>query len=133
MPRELYRFRYRDLLTQKMVKARYAAEKHEIAKRYTEWELEGVERVLPDLVPGERLPFNNYSPGLPARPQVDPNVIQDPSLLPVEAMLARVFLRRHVTWCARTKRYAAMQGAAALHRTLGGPSRPQLGVAGSAT
>lgn len=67
MPRELFRFRYRDPLTGKWVRARYAAEVHEIANRYAKWELERLDRVLPDIAPGERPPFNNYSPGPPAR------------------------------------------------------------------
>jgi len=42
MPRlELFRFRYRDRVTGKWVKARYVAERHEIAARYTEWEVIG--------------------------------------------------------------------------------------------
>lgn len=42
MPRlELYTFRYRSAVTGKMVKARYVAEWHEIAERYTEWEIIG--------------------------------------------------------------------------------------------
>jgi len=37
MPRlELFPFRYRDRLTGKWVKARYVAERHEIAARYAE-------------------------------------------------------------------------------------------------
>jgi hypothetical protein len=42
MPRlELFPFRYRDRLTGKWVKARYVAERHEIAARYAEWEIIG--------------------------------------------------------------------------------------------
>jgi hypothetical protein len=42
MPRiELYPFRYRSNVTGKMVKARYKAERHEIAERYTQWEIIG--------------------------------------------------------------------------------------------
>jgi hypothetical protein len=42
MPRlELFPFRYRSPITGKWVKARYVAEKHEIAARYTEWEIIG--------------------------------------------------------------------------------------------
>jgi hypothetical protein len=42
MPRlELFPFRYRDRLTGKWVKARYVAERHEIAARYKEWEITG--------------------------------------------------------------------------------------------
>jgi hypothetical protein len=38
---ELFPFRYRDRLTGKWVKARYVAERHEIAARYGEWEIIG--------------------------------------------------------------------------------------------
>src|SRR6185369_7101982 len=42
MPRlELFPFRYRDRVTGKWVRARYVAERHEIAARYSEWELIG--------------------------------------------------------------------------------------------
>jgi hypothetical protein len=38
MPRlRLFPFRYRNRLTGKWVKARYVAERHEIAMRYSEW------------------------------------------------------------------------------------------------
>ena len=38
---ELFPFRYRDPLTGKWVRARYRAERHEIAARYVEWEITG--------------------------------------------------------------------------------------------
>jgi hypothetical protein len=42
MPRlEPYSFRFRDPLTGKWVRARYVAERHEIAARYAEWEIMG--------------------------------------------------------------------------------------------
>jgi hypothetical protein len=41
MPKELLPFRYRDPLTDKGVRARYLAERHEIAARYAEWEIIG--------------------------------------------------------------------------------------------
>jgi hypothetical protein len=37
----VYPFRYRDPLTRKWVRARYLAERHEIAARYSEWEIIG--------------------------------------------------------------------------------------------
>ena len=37
------------------------------------------------------------------------------SMGPQEVFLVRVFLRRYATWCARTRRYAAMHGAKALY------------------
>jgi hypothetical protein len=40
-----------------------------------------------------------------------------------EAYLLQTFLRRYVTWCARARRYAAMEGAALLYRRIGGLPR----------
>ena len=37
----LYPFRFRDPLTGRWVRARYVAERHEIAERYAEWEIIG--------------------------------------------------------------------------------------------
>ena len=42
MPRvELFAFRYRDPRTGKWIRARYVAERQEIAARYVEWEIIG--------------------------------------------------------------------------------------------
>jgi len=38
---ELFPFRYRDPRTRKWIRARYVAERHEIAARYAEWEITG--------------------------------------------------------------------------------------------
>ena len=53
---EVFPFRYRDARTGRWVKARYMAERSEIAARYTEWEIIG---------PGEeRWPRTGYfNPG----------------------------------------------------------------------
>ena len=40
-PVSLYPFRFRDPLTGKWVRARYVAERREIAARYTQWEIIG--------------------------------------------------------------------------------------------
>ncbi len=37
----LYPFRFRDPVTRRWVRARYVAERHEIAARYAEWEIAG--------------------------------------------------------------------------------------------
>ena len=46
-----------------------------------------------------------------------------PQLQPVidaaEAMLARLFLRRYVTYCARRRRFTQMEGAARLFAEIG--------------
>jgi len=60
MPKELFLFRYRDSLTGKWLRARYLAERHEIAERYKEWEIVG-----PPEIRGNGV----YSNGIPATPQ----------------------------------------------------------------
>ncbi len=59
-------------------------------------------------------------------PQPEPPVKEPPSedpatLADVERFLVLVFLRRYVTYCARRRRYAAMNGAARLFAELGHP------------
>ena len=41
----MYSFRYRNPLTGKWVKARYLAERHEIAARYADWEIIGLAEI----------------------------------------------------------------------------------------
>jgi hypothetical protein len=43
-----------------------------------------------------------------------PPVIVDPE----ERILVKVFLKRYVTWCARTRREGSIPGAVALYRSL---------------
>ena len=42
----------------------------------------------------------------------------EPTIDAIERFLARVFLRRYVTYCARQPRFAAMQGAGRLHNAI---------------
>jgi len=53
---------------------------------------------------------------LPLGPSVDlqPQRAQPPALDSIEAFLVATFLRRYVTYCARRRCFAAMQGAAEL-------------------
>jgi len=44
-PLTLYPFRFRDPVTGKWMKARYRAERGEIAARYAEWEITGVPEI----------------------------------------------------------------------------------------
>jgi hypothetical protein len=44
-PLTLYPFRFRDPLTGKWVRARYVAERREIAARYAEWEIIGAPEI----------------------------------------------------------------------------------------
>ena len=115
MPLELFLFpfRYRDPLTGKWVRARYVAERHEIAAGYKEWEIIGAPEIRQG---GDARHFNPYRPTLPRPPGGD--VDQAPTLDAGERWLVLLFLRRYVTWCARRGRFAQAGGAARLWRTL---------------
>jgi len=47
-----------------------------------------------------------------------PHLDMEPVLDECERLIVRVFLRRYVTYCARRKRYAAMEGATQLWRAM---------------
>ena len=114
---ELFPFQYRDRLTGKWVRARYLAERHEIAARYTEWEIIGPpelrevdpeahyftpHRPFKEMMSAEMRRYTESAPEL------------QPAIDAAEAFLLRVFLRRYVTYCARRRKFAAMNGAARL-------------------
>jgi len=113
MPREFFEFRYRDPVTGKWVRARYVAERHEIVARYKEWEIAGPPEIRGD-PDGSMGYFRPYPPTVSAAA----NVERYPGLDGVERFLVLVFLRRYVTYCARRRRFAQMQGAAGLYRNL---------------
>src|SRR5437867_1363600 len=50
-------------------------------------------------------------------PTPDPPPVEQPPPIEdqLEHFLVVLFLRRYVTWCARRRRFAAMEGAARLH------------------
>jgi hypothetical protein len=56
----------------------------------------------------------------PPRPSLEmhPHWDDPPAIEPLERLLTQTFLRRYVTWCIRSRRFAQAQGAAALHREL---------------
>ena len=54
---ELYPFRFRDPLTGKWVRARYVAERHEIAARCAEWEITGPPEIRADSGQGYFRPY----------------------------------------------------------------------------
>ena len=119
-PLTLFPFRYRDPVTGKWVRARYKATLDEIAQRHAQWEIVGAAesrsgnasmfqpfyRIVPhaELMRLEDVP-----------PAMNPHRADPPAIDALEADLVRVFLRRYVSYCARTRRYAAMQGAARLY------------------
>ena len=116
MPRlELFPFRYRDPRTGKWIRARYRAERQEIAARHSEgWEIIGPAEVR-DVDPEARAfsPFKQMMDAELRRYSERPPELQ-PAIDAAEAFLLTVFLRRYVTYCARRGRYAAMNGAARL-------------------
>jgi hypothetical protein len=117
----LYPFRYRDRRTGRWVRARYKASIAEIGKRYAEWELTGPAEVRTPITdwfsPHGKLVTHAELLRLEEPPlMINPHLDRPPRMDRMECVLACVFLRRYVTHCARHKRYAAMQGAAVLHR-----------------
>ena len=119
---ELFPFRYREPFTGKWVKARYRAERHEIAARYKEWEIIGPPEIR-EVDPSARY-FTPWKVVTHAellrmeerQPEMQPHLAQPPAMDHPEAFLVGLFLRRYVTYCARRGRYAQMNGAARLLR-----------------
>jgi hypothetical protein len=111
-PIELYAFRFRDPRTGKWVRARYRATLAELAVRYREWEIIGPVEVRGDD------PVQMFQPALPrladAPLELRPHLEAPPRIDATERFLLRLFLRRYITWCARRRRFAAMNGAARL-------------------
>ena len=108
-PIELYPFRFRDPRTGKWVRARYVATLPEIEARYREWEILGPADVRADA------PVQMFQPA-PARPaerppEFQPHFLMSPAIDATERFLLCLFLRRYIAWCARRRRFAAMQGA----------------------
>jgi hypothetical protein len=118
---ELLRFRYRDALTGKWVRARYRAERRDIEERYTEFEIVGppeIREVNPEarsFDPHFKLMTNAELRRFGEKPlELGPHLATPPAVDAVEVFLVRLFLRRYVTFCARRRRFAAMNGAARL-------------------
>jgi hypothetical protein len=126
----LYPFCYRDDTTGRWVKARYVAELHEIETRHAEWRLIGPPEVRE---PGSRRRYFHPYPLVSheqmkqlseAPPQIDPHLERPAAIDAAERFLVALFLRRYVTYCARTRRYAQMQGAARLRRDILSTAEP---------
>src|SRR5262244_3110976 len=111
-PIGLYPFRFRDPRTGKWVRARYRATLAEIKPRYREWEIDGSPEIRGDT------PVQMFQPQLRRvadQPlELQPHLAMPSAIDATERFLLRLFLRRYVTWCARRRRFAAMQGAARL-------------------
>jgi hypothetical protein len=111
-PIELFAFRLGDPRTGKWVRARYRATLAELAARYREWEITGAAEIRGDA------PVQMFQPALPRLVEnpleFQPHLAMPPRIDTTERFLLRVFLRRYITWCARRRRFAAMQGTARL-------------------
>jgi hypothetical protein len=110
---ELFHFRYRDPITEKWVRARYRALRHEIAARYSEWGITGPAEIR-DVDPDARAfsPHTSFKSMMSAelrRYSERPPELR-PSIDSTEAFLLAVLLRRYVTYCARCRTSAAMEG-----------------------
>jgi len=102
-------------------RARHVAECHEIAAQHTEWEIIGPPEIRD--VNGHARHFHPYrmiehtelmrlqEP----QPQINPHLEQPPAIDAAERFLVSVFLGRYVTYCARRRRLAQMQGAVGLY------------------
>jgi hypothetical protein len=111
-PIELYSFRFRDPRTGRWVRARYRATLAEIKARYREWEIGGPAEVRGD-APVQM--FQPVSPPKADKPlELQPHLEVPPAIDTIERFLLHIFLRRYITWCARRRRFAQMQGAARL-------------------
>jgi hypothetical protein len=119
MTAELYPFRYRDSLTGRWVKARYKATPEEIAARHVEWEITGPAEIRSPIGgafnPYRVIPHAEVKRLEEPAPQINPHLERPPAIDAAECFLIALFLRRYVTYCARRRRYAQMQGAARLY------------------
>lgn len=122
---ELFPFRFRDFVTGKWIRARYRAERHEIERRYVEYEIIGppeirdgdpdAPRFTPHAEPSSGEDGQRVRTGTP---ELQPHLARPPAIDLTEIGLLQLFLRRYVTYCARQGRYAAMNGAVRLFAEL---------------
>ena len=125
-PLLLYPFRYFDRVRGRWLRARYVAERHVMEGRYEQWEIIGPPEIRRrgDPTRDSFNPFRRAAAHLPPAedpppdhgPTPDPPPVEQPP--PVEDQLERflvlLFLRRYITWCARSRGFAQMNGAARL-------------------
>jgi hypothetical protein len=121
---ELFPFRYRDPRTGKWIRTRYVADRDVIAKRFAEWEIVGPPEIR-DVDPEARyfMPHGNVMMDAELRrfSERQPELVKPAAIDTFEAFLVRTFLRRYVTYCAKRRRFAAMEGAARLCVEVGTP------------
>lgn len=107
----VYPFKLRDELTGRWYLARWKDRAESIEKRG------GVIAGPPEVIRPIGA-WHSVGTHGPTKPRPGDEVDTAPSVDELEAALARIFLRRYVTYCARTRRHAQAGGAAALWRTL---------------
>jgi hypothetical protein len=100
--------------TGKSVRARYRADRDEIAARYAQWEIIGPAEIRD--VESDARYFTPHTSPLDAalRPYNERPPELAPTIDAAVSFLLAVFLRRYVTYCARLGEYAAMNAAARL-------------------
>ncbi len=116
-PPLLYPFRFRDPLTGKWIRARYKASRSDLEQRYAEWEITRPGEMR-KCIGGSFSPHGKLIAHAKLKQISEPALGLQPSLDAAEVLLVRLFLRRYVTYCARRRRYAQMNGAANLFREL---------------
>lgn len=116
-PTILYPFRRRDPLTGRWYRARYKVSKEQLAQHEGEWIVDGPPEVYRALGPTSGFQPRQSLPE-PARLLLHPQREMPPAIDKLERYLALTFLRRHVTYCVRRRRFAQAQAAAKLHREI---------------
>jgi hypothetical protein len=118
--RRLYPFRKQDPLTLKWYRARWKASLEEIAAHG--WKVDG-----PPMIIGAHGDTSAFMSNARADPRPQPPMpdLAPPDLRDDELWLARLFLRRYVTWCARRGQEARARHASTLWRHLGRGSHPR--------
>ena len=116
--RRLYPFCKQDPLTLKWYRARWKASLEEIAANG--WKVDG-----PPMTIGAHGDTSGFMSNVraDARPQPPMPDLAPPRAGEEERWLARLFLRRYVTWCARRGHHARALGASALWLRLGARDR----------
>ena len=87
------------------------AERDEIAARHAEFELIGPPEIREIASDG-----HYFTPFADQAPRNELPLDMQPAIDAAERFVALLFLRRYVTYCARRRRFAAMNGAALLYR-----------------
>jgi hypothetical protein len=87
--------------------------------RYAEWMIDCEPEIRGNIPSVGFNPFPRWTDGAATAPpgppvELQPQRAQPPGLDSLEAFLVATFLRRYITYCARRRRFAAMQGVAAL-------------------